>query len=126
MAVIMKWGFDDCLTDLFGDDAHQKISWLKETHNDTLLFVMSLTEEDRLKLFRATFLGQGYTRVENAEPGDAAIGDFKLGINHRLILPPPWFAQMGVDYLWYARMPSGIRVANYEGEIEVYRCPFSQ
>ena len=119
----MKWGSDDCVTDLFGDDAHEKITWLKKDHNDMLLWILSLTEAERWKLFRQTAEGQGMVRVDDAEPGDGAIGVFSLGLNYKLNLPVPWFAQMGVDHLWYARMPSGIRVVNYDGTLEVYRCP---
>ena len=122
MAAIMKWGIDDCLTDLFGDDAHEKISWVKETHNETLLFVLSLTETDRLQLFRATAEGQGYIRVQDAQPGDGAIGTFRMGVSIDHELLSPWFAQMGPDHHWYIRMPHCIRVVDYVGELEIYRC----
>ena len=122
MATIIKWGVDDCVTDLFGDDAHHKISWLKKDHNETLAWVLSLSAEDRLNLFRATAEGQGYYRVDKAEPGDGAIGAFRLGVNPDYELKTPWFAQMGVDCHWYMRMPTAIRVVDYVGELEIYRC----
>ena len=118
----MEWGKDDCVTDIFGEDAHQRISWLKEDHNDTLLFVLSLTEQERWDLFRATFEGQGFIKVDKAQPGDCAIGIIRMGIDDHSQLPAPWFAQMGVDCNWYMRMPTCIRVVEAYSDIEVYRC----
>ena len=118
----MKWGTDDCITDLFGDDAHQRISWLKEDHNETLGWVLTLSVEERWDLFRATAEGQGFVRVDKAEPGDGAIGVFRFGVSSQHELPEPWFAQMGIDCHWYVRMPTSIRVVDAQDEIEVYRC----
>ena len=122
MATVMEWGKDDCLTDLFGDDAHNKISWLKEGHDETVAWIYSLSGKDRLNLFRNTFLGQGYIKVDSAIPGDAAIGNFSLAVNFDFDFPMPWFAQMGIDHLWYVRMPRNIRVVEYTGAIEIFRC----
>ena len=122
MAALMKWGTEDCLTDLFGDDAHKKISWLRKDHNETLAWVLSLSESDRYDLMRSTAEGQGYVRVDTALPGDGAIGCFHMAINADYDLPSPWFAQMGVDHLWYCRMPRAVRVVDYVGVLEVYRC----
>ena len=118
----MKWGKSDCLTDIFGDDAHENIGWLSGNHNDVFGWVASLSESDRLELFRATAVGQGHIKVDVAQPGDAAIGHFVMGINVDIELPKPWFAQMGVDSHWYVRMPRGVRVVDYIGAIEIYRC----
>ena len=123
MATVMKWGVSDCVTDLFGDDGHKKLSWLKDSHDETVAWVFSLSEKDRLKLFQDTFLGQGFVKVDIAQPGDAAIGVFAMGVNVDYELPKPWFAQMGVDHLWYVRMPNSIRAVDYLGTIELYRCP---
>ena len=114
-----EWGKSDCLIDIFGDEAHQNISWLKETHNETLGWFLTLSDQERWDLMRATAEGQGHIRVDKAEPGDAAIGFFRMG---DLDLPNPWFAQMGVDCHYYVRMPWGVRVVDYIGTIEVYRC----
>ena len=122
MAAVIQWGIDDCLTDLFGPDAHAKISWLKKDHNETLGFALMLTAEERLQLMRATVEGQGFIRVDKAEPGDGAIGTFRMGVNLDFELPAPWFAQMGPDHNWLLRMPNGIRVVEPVGDIEVYRC----
>ena len=118
----MQWGKDDCLTDLFGPDAHQKFNWIKETHNDTFAWVNSLTEQDRWRLFRHLGNGQGYERVEKAQPGDYAIGHFVATVVMDFELPVPWFAKLGTDHLWYVRMPKSLRVVDYVGELEVYRC----
>ena len=118
----MKWGSDDCLTDLFGPAAHERISWLKSTHDETVRWVLSMSEQDRGNLFRATLEGQGFVRVDAAEPGDVAIGDFKMSVIADNILPCPWFAVMGTDHNFYVRMPSSTRVVDYDGPIEVYRC----
>ena len=119
----MEWGKNDCLTDIFGDDAHERIGWVKGTHNDVFGWVASLTEYERYDLFRATARGQNFIRVDIAQPGDAAIGNFIMGLNADIELPTPWFAQMGVDFHWYVRMPKGVRVVDYVGVIEAYRCP---
>ena len=118
----MKWGKEDCLTDLFGAEAHKKISWVKETHEETLGWVLTLSESDRLNLFRATAEGQGYIRVDDPKPGDGAIGHFELGVCQEFDLPSPWFAQMWTDCNWYVRLPNSIRTVDFIGEIEVYRC----
>ena len=124
MATVMEWGVNDCLTDFFGDDAHQKILWLKKDHDETVGWILTLSELDRLKLFRDTFKGQGYYSVDKAEPGDAAIGNFRLlGLGKDFELAKPWIAQMGFDCHWYIRIPSGIRVVDYDGSIEILRCP---
>ena len=124
MAIIMKWGKSDCMIDIFGDDIHEKINWLKGSkHDELLVWVASLTECERLNLFRDTVKGQGFVKVDIAQPGDAAIGVFSMGINVGYELPKPWFAQMGIDHLWYVRMPRSIRVVDYLGTIEIYRCP---
>ena len=118
----MEWGKDDCLIDLFGVDAHEKISWLKETHNETLGWVLSLPISDRISLFTATLEGQGYVPVKEARPGDVVIGHFKLGVNHDFDLPSPWFAQMWNDNNWYVRLPKMTRVVELIVQVEVYRC----
>ena len=124
MASVMEWGKSDCLTDIFGDDAHEKISWVKgRRHDELLAWVASLTEFERRDLFRATLRGQEFVKVDIAQPGDTAIGVFFMGINVDYELPKPWVAQMGVDHLWYVRMPRSIRVVDYLGLIEIYRCP---
>ena len=118
----MEWGIDDCLIDLFGADAHEKISWLKESHNETLGWFLSLPVSDRISLFVATLEGQNYVSVETARPGDVAIGHFKLGVNHDFDLPSPWFAQMWDDHNWYVRLPKSIRIVELIVQIGVYRC----
>ena len=118
----MQWGIDDCLTDLFGDDAHEKISWVKKSHNDTLKWVLTLSNKERWDLMRATAEGQGHVRVQDSQPGDGAIGEFRISRSSMLQLPTPWFAQKGIDCHWYVRLPKRICVVDYVGEIEVYRC----
>jgi len=119
--IMIKWGEEDCLTDLFGPDAHAKWEWLKDaTHDDAMMFVVGLKGEDRLKLFRS--MGEGiYERVDDPQPGDAAIGNFTMATSDDYELPRPWFAMMGEDYHWYIRMPYGRRVVGHDGNIEVYR-----
>ena len=122
MAAI-EWGVDDCLIDIFGADAHKNISWVRENHNDTLAFVLTMSETERWDLMRATAEGQGFIRVDKARPGDAAIAHFKMSVIVDYDLLTPWFAQMGNDHLWYVRLPKCLRVVDYTGDIEVYRCP---
>ena len=119
-ALITKWRESDCLIDLFGIDAHSRISWVRSTHNETLGYVASLSESDRWKLFRATALGNGWRKVVEALPGDWAIGEFRLALIDTLILPSPWFARLDDDYHWHIRMPNGLRIVDH-GKIEVYR-----
>ena len=117
-----EWGKSDCLIDIFGEGIHERLSFLKDDHNEVLLWVLSLTVQERWDLFRATAQGQGFVRVDKPEPGDAAISIFAMAIDGIYELPQPWFAQMGHDHLWYVRMPKSIRVVDHIGELEVYRC----
>ena len=122
MAAVMNWGVDDCLIDLFGADAHKDISWIKESHDETVGWLISLSERDRWKLMRATFQGQGYFIVDKANPGDCAIGHFMMGVAQEFEMPCPWYAQMGEDHNWYIRMLNCRRVVECVSDIEVYRC----
>ena len=124
MAAVMEWGVDDCLIDLFGPDAHKKISWIKGTHNETLEWLLSFSERDRFNIIRATFEGQGYFLVDVAEPGDCAIGNFQMGLDLGFRFPNPWYAQMNDDCNFYIRMPACTRVVKPIGKIVVYRCRF--
>ena len=119
----MKWGIDDCVTDLFGAGAHQKISWLKDSHKETVLWLLSLSEKERGDLIRFTFQGMGSIQVKSAEPGVAAVGNFFIVGNADYVLPKPWFAKMGVDCHWYVRIPSGFRIVDFVGDLELYKCP---
>ena len=121
----MQWGKDDCFIDLFGENAHKTISWIKESHNETVGWLISLSEDDRRRLMRSTFEGQGYFKVDKAKPGDCAIGAFLMGVSQEFEMPDPWYAQMGECHNWYIRMLNSYRVVDYVGEIEVYRCRFS-
>ena len=118
----MQWGIDDCLTDLFGPDAHKKFNWVRETHNETFAWVNSLSERDRLHLFRSIGEGQGFIRVDTAQPDDVAIGHFIPVFAQVFELPVPWFAKLGRDHHWYVRLPTGFKVVDYINDIEVYRC----
>ena len=120
----MQWGVDDCLIDLFGPDAHKNISWIKESHDETVGWLLSLSESDRFNIIRATFEGQGYFRVNEANPGDCGIGNFQMGLDLGFYFPNPWYAQMADDSNWYIRMPACTRVVYCAGDIEVYRCRF--
>ena len=119
-----QWGKSDCLVDLFGKECHNRISFVKPDHNETLGWVLSLSEQDRWLLFRSMFEGEGFFRVDKAKPGDGAIANFTMGVHKDIELPPAWFAQMGNDCHWYVRMPRGLRVVDYHGKIEVFRCRF--
>ena len=120
--LITEWGVNDCLTDLFGDDAHEKLKLDFENHDDAFEYVSSLTKQKRLDLFRTLGLNNNWQRYYGfAQPGDAAIGNFQLAVNRSVELPCPWYAMMGVDYLWYVRMPKSIRPVEHDGRIEVYR-----
>ena len=119
----MDWGKDDCVIDLFGKDAHKKISWLKESHNETVNWLISLSDKDRLKVMLSTFEGQGFSRVDNAKPGDCAVGNFSLAVDSIFKLPTPWYAIMHDDHHWYVRMLTCIRAVDYDDDIVVFRCP---
>ena len=120
----MIWGKDDCLTDILGADAHQKIGWVTQfkSHNDALYFAAALPPEDRWKLFKQTTMAQGWSSVDNPQPGDVGIGGFVPAVGSDFAVMDPWFAVMQVDHLWYVRMPRMNRVV-IAGYIEVYRCP---
>ena len=121
----MEWGVSDCMIDLFGADAHKKISWLKESHNETVGWVISLSEDDRRLLMCSTFEGQGYIETDKAKPGDYAVGKFLMGVAQEFEMPNPWYAQMGQDHHFYIRMLNCLRVVECVGEIKVYRkCQF--
>ena len=121
-AVSTIWGKCDCLIDLFGSDAHDRISWLSDSHNETLGYVVSLSSADRWKLFRDTAVGNKWERISGtAKPGDAAIGKFHPPILKSFTLPNPWFAILDDNYLWHVRLPRGLRVVDHDGEIEVFR-----
>ena len=126
----MIWGEDDCLVDILGPAAHDKIGWVRdfETHNDALTFVASLPEVDRRRLFCWTAVGQGWFSVEDPRPGDVGIGEFVPAVGADISFPSPWFAVMQPDFLWYVRMPRARRVALIKDmySTEFYRCPQQQ
>ena len=126
--MMMKWGKDDCLTDILGEHAHTRMGWVKRfaTHNRALAFVAALPPVDRWRLFTDTAKGQGWGLVEIAEPGDVAIGEFKPATGGDICLLNPWFAVMQVDYMWYVRMPHGYRAVVPYDAVEVFRCPQPQ
>ena len=122
----MEWGKNDCLIDLFGEDAHQKINWVKAEYEETWGWILSLSAEDRLKVWCSTFEGNGYIRVEKPQPGDCAIGNFKMGVIQDLEIPKSWYAQFGNDHHWYIKLLNCRRVAEYVGNIVIFRWPFLQ
>ena len=117
----MKWGNNDCFIELFGENAHKNISWIKQSHNETVGWLMSLPKDDRKLIMCSTFEGQGWVKVDKVKPGDCAIGHFKMGVIQDLELPDPWYARYGHDHHFYIRMVNCKRVAEYIGEIVVYR-----
>ena len=120
------WKVNDCLMDLFGDDAHEKLKFDYDNHDDAFEYVSSLSKRKRLNLFRQWWTNDWERYYGFAEPGDSAIGNFQMAVNRGVELPAPWFAMLGIDYLWYVRMPRGLRIVEHEGKIEVYRrCPDS-
>ena len=121
----MQWGVNDCFIDLFGEDAHTKISWLKQSHDETVGWLITLSKDDRKKVMHDTFVGQGYVRVDKPKPGDCAIGYFRMGVAQDLEMPNPWYAQFGEDHHWYIRMLTCKRVVEHIGKIEIYRCQYS-
>ena len=118
---MMKWGIDDCLIDLFGKQAHKNISWVKESYQDTFYWMLSLSEDDRRRVWAATFEGHGYIRVEKAKPGDCAVGNFIMGVSQDFEMPKAWYAQYGVDHHWYIKLMNCRRVAEHTGDIEIFR-----
>ena len=119
--LITEWGKRDCLIDLFGDDAHERIKF-GDSHDESFEYVASLSERKRWALFRRLAKENGWRRNNGLyDPGDAAIGNFQMSINRSVELPRPWFAIMGVDFLWYTRMPRSIKVVDCESQIEVYK-----
>ena len=126
-SINMTWRENDCLIDLFGDDAHEKLNFDYDSHDEALEAVVSLTEDERWDLFRSWWK-HGWVRCDGAaQPGDSAIGNFQMAISRTIELPTPWFAMLGVDNLWYVRMPKQIKAVQHDGQIEVYRlCQSSQ
>ena len=121
MAALIQWGKNDCLIDLHSQ-AHERLTYLRDTHDETLEYVAKLSERERWHLCRDTAKRLGYGRVYGEpEIGDGAIADFFLATGHDSRILKPWFATMHDDRHWYARMPRGLRVVDYSGHIEIYR-----
>ena len=122
----MEWGKNDCFIELFGPDAHNRIAWLRESHEATVQYLMLLPSEDRRHLMRSTFAGQNVPEVsgsvrEDFLVGDIAIGHFDLALGREFQLPDPWIATMGPEYIWWVRVMSGNRSVRALSIDKVYR-----
>ena len=121
----MIWGERDCLTDLLGPEAHAKIGWVNgKSHNEALVFVASLTTDDRWRLFTSTARGQGWSPVDEPQPGDLGIGEFRPAVGNSFRLLTPWFATMDAGHLWTVRFPIDYRIVHpTRDSLQVFRCP---